>query len=179
MGYYTNFELEIVDKDMNPINASDIIQEIQNEYKIGFGSDSTKWYTYQEDMKKVSLKYPEYIFVLSGSGEEFDDIWKEYFYKGENQFTRAKIEFEEFNLLKKQKEKEELQKLKKELKIILAPITPDNYSIEKWKKDKNQSNRIIGTWSEDGLEYEITCPPQIRNCIIAMQNNLRLLLKDL
>jgi hypothetical protein len=101
MGYYTNFELEIIDVDYSDIDSGKIRQEIQDEFKISFG-DTIKWYNYNEDMKCFSKKYPELIFVIDGNGEEFDDVWKHYFMNGDDQYTRAKFVFEPCIFLKEE-----------------------------------------------------------------------------
>lgn len=37
-------------------------------------SDEVKWYTEPTDMKKFSKKFPDATFVVSGYGEERDDV---------------------------------------------------------------------------------------------------------
>lgn len=39
----------------------------------------------------------------------------------------------------------------------------------KWRKGDIETN-IIGKWFEDNQNYEIICPEQLRDCLIAMQN---------
>ncbi len=40
-----------------------------------------------------------------------------------------------------------------------------------WRADGN-SDGIVGTWAEDGSNYFLTVPPQLRDMIVAMQNEL-------
>lgn len=59
--------------------------------------DSCKWYRHDEDMKRISRKYPDTIFILEGKGEESGDIWKKYYLNGKCQKSEAVITFEEFD----------------------------------------------------------------------------------
>jgi hypothetical protein len=51
-----------------------------------------------------------------------------------------------------------------------APVIPDYVTIKEWGKHPDKEDTIIGTWAEDGSSYEITCPPVLRDCLIALQN---------
>jgi len=55
------------------------------------------------------------------------------------------------------------------IKSYLSPILTHDL-IKDWRFDPDDETKIIGTWAEDGSEYYITCPTQIRHCICAMQN---------
>ena len=33
-------------------------------------ADSCKWYGHEDDMRKLSKRFPDYLFVLEGEGEE-------------------------------------------------------------------------------------------------------------
>jgi hypothetical protein len=63
------------------------------------------------------------------------------------------------------------------IRDTLAPIIIDYPGIAKWKKHPTKPDVLIGTWAEDCNEYEITCPVQLRDAIIEMQNTLSLILK--
>lgn len=95
MGYYTKFDLTTIPDDYN---AEIYEKEVRSytDYSDLFG-DAIKWYTHQEDMKKLSKKFPEIVFCLSGEGEESGDIWKEYYQNGKIFKTVAKIVFEDFD----------------------------------------------------------------------------------
>lgn len=59
------------------------------------------------------------------------------------------------------------------IRKYFAPINPLGYTdISEWKPDPKDESKIIGTWAEDGSEYGIICPHQLRNQIMAMQNLL-------
>ena len=88
---------------------SDITKEYQNQYVtqsdvvdiIGYNpfNDSCKWYDHDKDMISVSETFNGVLFVLTGHGEERDDIWKKYFYNGQMQVANAKINFDECTLV--------------------------------------------------------------------------------
>ena len=41
-----------------------------------------KWYTEPTDMKKFSKKFPDAIFIVSGYGEEHNDVWEHRYKNG-------------------------------------------------------------------------------------------------
>lgn len=95
MGYYTRYELEIVEGNDNVTNYEEEISEL-----YGYGScfeDSIKWYRHIEDMKKYSLKHPKTLFKLIGEGEEAGDLWVEYYLNGKIQQVKAKIIYDDFD----------------------------------------------------------------------------------
>jgi len=63
----------------------------------GTGSDRTKWYDHQKDMKVLSEKFPTVLFTLNGEGEEGGDLWKEYWLGGKVQVAQARIVYDEFS----------------------------------------------------------------------------------
>lgn len=72
-----------------------IIEHAVNE-KYLWKNSEVKWYTHIEDMKKISLDNPNYIFYTSGVGEEYDDQWKAKFYNGKSEVVKAEIVFRNF-----------------------------------------------------------------------------------
>ena len=108
MGYYTQFRLEIkflsgvteneregftdfIRKELNNLAFGDVSDVLED------GSESYTWYDHEDDMRKISVKYPMAIFVLSGEGEEGGDLWRKYFLAGRMHGGKAKIVYEEFN----------------------------------------------------------------------------------
>jgi hypothetical protein len=47
-----------------------------------FGSQEVKWYGYLDDMVKFSLAFPQFIWALRGIGENPNDEWILYAYRG-------------------------------------------------------------------------------------------------
>ena len=55
---------------------------------LGYG-DAAKWYEHENDMARVSLKWPDVVFRLDGDGEETGDLWTKYWSNGKVQTERA------------------------------------------------------------------------------------------
>lgn len=125
MGYYTEFELgihcDINNELLGDSRKKQIVEFLSSltsqdenyDYLSSFAdtvkeypgmnewsaSDNMKWYEHEEDLKSLSLKFADVVFVLSGKGEEDGDVWKKYFLNGRMQECPAKItvEYDEFN----------------------------------------------------------------------------------
>ena len=109
MGYYTRFEIEIIEDPDNiwerEIEA--VAEKALTDYDyeniplmmLG-GHDDTymKWYDYAKDMKKLSDQYPSVLFGLSGEGEEPGDLWKLWARNGKVIIAKARITFDTPNL---------------------------------------------------------------------------------
>lgn len=79
MGYNTNYSLTIIE-DGHQNDDINYKVEIKNltDY-IDLFSEQIKWYKHQNDMLKLSKKYPKTTFLLEGQGDGSDDIWREYY----------------------------------------------------------------------------------------------------
>jgi hypothetical protein len=64
--------------------------------KDGGPYESCKWYEHEEQLRKFSTKYPNWLFTLEGKGEEAGDLWKKYFVNGKMQLAKAEIVFDKF-----------------------------------------------------------------------------------
>lgn len=99
MGYYTTYNLSMVEGDEKLINEfrnfSESAKYAINEW--GDGEESCKWYDSNEELVKFSKLHPEAIFCLEGEGEENGDSWKLYVKDGHYQECRAKLVFPEFD----------------------------------------------------------------------------------
>lgn len=110
MGYYTNFTLGCYDNRANSFDISfetklgkaltAALHEI-NEYYFDddfdlktFSYDSCKWYDHDEDMVKLSLRFPDYTFILEGEGEETGDLWRTIYHDGQLERLNVKIVYE-------------------------------------------------------------------------------------
>jgi len=106
MGYYTRFDLDV--QDSTEEQDKEITKEIYKIFGIEedfneesfygeFFEEEMKWYDYQKDMKKLSKKFPELLFELSGAGEEQGDLWYAWFKNGKMQYEKAQVMFGEFD----------------------------------------------------------------------------------
>lgn len=84
MGYRTNYNLTIFNKDHKEVDDSlIIIEKIEKDFQITLSHPcGCKWDNHQEDMILFSKKYPNYYFYFSNKGDEQDDIWVSFFYNG-------------------------------------------------------------------------------------------------
>lgn len=115
MGYLTRFELstrENLTFEQECEIAKDLEALIFDENKLKFDEEDyfspidiifceeLKWYDHQMDMKIISIKYPNILFILEGYGEERGDMWREYHLNGKVQFEKAKFDdFDEGKLI--------------------------------------------------------------------------------
>lgn len=96
MGYYTNFTFNMWDKDDqwieedNPIfekiweKFDEVTYMESNEFKdMYYDVLTTKWYEWEEDMKKIVADFPDIKFELEGRGEDRGDWWIAQWYNGE------------------------------------------------------------------------------------------------
>jgi len=106
MGYYTSYELRIeIDGSTNNETSEQVIEELVKEYKgAGYALDengdtaeSTKWYEHDEDLTEFSKKYPDYLFHLSGTGENNGDMWRCTYVNGKRHLRHAEITFAPFD----------------------------------------------------------------------------------
>lgn len=118
MGYYTRYSL---DWDGEGVREADVIAalgQVNEDFKEDIEAYHTefigdlfmeelKWYEHREDMIKVSRMFPDAIFTLYGEGEDYSDIWKEYYKNGKMQYAPARIvypDYDESNMIELFKE---------------------------------------------------------------------------
>ena len=97
MGYYTRFELEVIEGN------DDLVQTFrdENEYaEYAINGNKCKWDDHEKDIKEFSQKHPDAIFQLTGEGEESGDLWIEYYKNGKVQKCPAHITYDEYDPLK-------------------------------------------------------------------------------
>lgn len=83
----------------------DVFNQVKREVLTSYPKDTLedvlegecKWYDWKQDMKAISIKYPEVLFTLTGEGEEPGDMWIAYFKHGKMQVCPAQITYPEFN----------------------------------------------------------------------------------
>ena len=113
MGYYTRYDLETIDSNdlgkrilsemdadkfygLNVDNALKYIGDFELGLSIG-ATDEVKWYDHEDDMKELSIKFPNTLFRLHGYGEEQGDEWYKYFKNGKMQKCDAIVTFEKYD----------------------------------------------------------------------------------
>lgn len=104
MGYYTIFKLSAKDSEITD-NMKKELSVINRDYfnnmnlidELIEGWFEAKWYDYVDNMKMLSLKFPNKVFILEGNGEENEDMWVAYFMNGKVQYEKAKITYNYFD----------------------------------------------------------------------------------
>lgn len=76
-----------------------------------------KWYTHQEDLMKLSKKYPHILIELDGVGEERGDYWKKRFINGECETIEGIITYPDFKELTDEK----VKKIQEEKRLSTLP----------------------------------------------------------
>ena len=97
MGYYTHHTLSI--QPSVPAGFSDRFEQVTGYDFETLSDDPIKWYDSDEDMKRLSAEFPDYLFTLEGEGEESGDIWKANYYRGNACMCRAVLTFPEPDLV--------------------------------------------------------------------------------
>ena len=103
MGYETRFKLTALTNrnysqrdylkvlaEIDPQEFSPEADSFEEEFE-----EPRRWYNYKNDMRKLSLAFPNTYFLLYGVREEQEDVWKAYFYIGEVQIIKATLSFKD------------------------------------------------------------------------------------
>lgn len=100
MGYYTNYSIYLEDgpeeeyvkmlKDIDGILGCGDMSAFEAVY--------AKWYGVEEDMERLSRKYPDITVRIYGDGEESDDLWQTFWHNGK-QFSE-RVHFASYNDIK-------------------------------------------------------------------------------
>lgn len=89
-----------------PINtAEEIIEKLRDSneeaaYTLDENGDAqseAKWYDHETDFKAFSKQFPNWLFTLTGEGEESGNLWKKYFLNGKVQIANAIISYDSFD----------------------------------------------------------------------------------
>lgn len=115
MGYYTYYTVRVArkkdistnlldyDPELNKIFSSALAEinpnyfDENDSFEAQISTDSMKWYDHDDDMLELSKRFPEYLFILSGAGEEYGDLWVSYYLNGKMQHCPAHIWYDEFD----------------------------------------------------------------------------------
>ncbi len=106
MGYYTRFQLEVVIPEefyvekLTDLDINLLFRFERLYYDSGLdafvSSGEIKWYEHEEDLKTLSLSERDFLFILTGIGENPGDLWVKYFKNGYMEKYKAKITYPEF-----------------------------------------------------------------------------------
>lgn len=102
MGYYTRYELHIVEignEDMASILADELYEVPVSAFVDG-SADDYKWYQHEDEMREFSKKYPTALFQLRGDGEDKGDHWLKYFRAGKMQKCPGEVVYADFDQTK-------------------------------------------------------------------------------
>lgn len=96
MGYYTKYTLEIEETISEEEHTA--IDEALGEYNeiLCHHDTELKWYNHEELMVEVSVQFPRLTFILTGLGEEPEDMWKKRFVNGHVDKVKAVITWPKF-----------------------------------------------------------------------------------
>lgn len=103
MAYLTYYSLQIESPTLaEQEHALTVLRESSEEAREALTADGSSWrwwawYEHEDDMRQFSSKFPDMLFILSGKGEENEDIWVKYFKDGRMQASYATIILDEFD----------------------------------------------------------------------------------
>lgn len=73
---------------MGIARAAHTLKDIAETLDYVASGNSAKWYSFREEMARVSAIFPEYRFVVHGRGEDEDDHWLAEFHDGKSKRAR-------------------------------------------------------------------------------------------
>ena len=79
MGYITYFNLEMIGSDEDIAKACDDAKTYNNELIAELLDGEyleAKWYDFQTDFSDFAKRHPSILFIVTGDGEESDDLWE-------------------------------------------------------------------------------------------------------
>lgn len=87
---------------MSPFEVIELFRNENENAKYALNPDGSsntecKWYSFDEEFREFSNKFPDFLFKLSGEGEDSDDRWTRYYLGGKCHFAKAKIVIEDFD----------------------------------------------------------------------------------
>jgi len=108
MGYYTYWSIEPLEVESAADRAyferaleymRDMSEDAKESVEVDGSttSDPTKWYEWANDMRLMSMAFPDIVFVLKADGEDDDGRWVEYWRGGKVQHEDQVITYGEFD----------------------------------------------------------------------------------
>lgn len=122
MGYDTAYDLSVsappgwaplskayIDQIAERLEPMDFdINECQNGTALS-ASSYCHWYEHDDDMIELSKLFPDALFELYGDGEESDDFWRYYYYRGVMQGGAGEIVYPPLDFAALQNEAADLE----------------------------------------------------------------------
>lgn len=101
MGYNTSYKLNLAEVSVNEkVKIEAAMKAYEPDYGEGWllgiycgDAVDCKWYKHEMEMKAFSSMFPTALFVLTGEGEDPEDLWIKYFKNGKMQECRAIITY--------------------------------------------------------------------------------------
>lgn len=84
MGYYTKFKIS-TKPPLSGVCVGYFDDDYTDENGCFRDDEPVTWYDHEVHFKKISLEYPDTIFIVDGEGESQLDIWRKYFKNGKVQ----------------------------------------------------------------------------------------------
>lgn len=104
MGYYTNFEIRVLDCELPIKNLVSLFKIHCDECFDADGKDDiihvygSKWYEHEKELSNVSKhELPTFIIEVMGYGEENGDVWRKFFFNGKVQRCETVIAFDPYD----------------------------------------------------------------------------------
>lgn len=110
MGYYTRHILtvrNIHDNEQFRLLSEELKERDLIGYAFDYGNydndrheaifyayEDVKWYDHDKDMIMIAEKFPNMYFELEGEGEEYGDLWREYYHDMDCEHCCGEIIFE-------------------------------------------------------------------------------------
>lgn len=101
MGYYTDFEIEVIPDEGVEVDFDYLHFKLNkiSEYVFSVSGNNglrlgdSKWYNSKSDMSRLSEQFKNVLFIVNGEGEENGDIWKYYFKNGMFQDANVRVTY--------------------------------------------------------------------------------------
>ena len=92
MAYYTDFEAEAHGPDADSaLYALKVSAYDFDDWEEDNRLMDAKWYSWESDLTRTSIEFPEVLFTLDGFGEDRGDIWRAWAKNGKVETTIATI----------------------------------------------------------------------------------------
>lgn len=103
MGYTTDYTV-YWDEEPIPKELQELIENQDDHYISEYYANFSagKNFDVENELIKISKKYPTVLFMIDARGDEAEDIWRQYFKNKKSLYQKGKIVFDDFdeNLMK-------------------------------------------------------------------------------